>query len=195
MAALFIRGRTAAISRAGWFAVHKSLLANGSGRQVCPLSKCLGRTSQAAGFQSGLDVDPASSSTDWASLGESLCPVDLCVRHEIGEPREGCSWTERPLGEAPGFFQAWVFGILWPLGLGFSKCKVGVGTFLSELPQREAIDQMLQSQARGGRGLTGLQVGSISDFVRRRTGNRAASLAEWEESNGVCVWGYVCVCV
>lgn len=109
-----------------------------------PLSGCWAGPAKAAGFQSGLDLDPANSRTDWVSLGESLCPVDLCVRHEIGEPRVGCSWTEQPLGEAPGFLQAWVFGILWPLGLGFSKCKVGVGTFVSELPQREAIDQMLQ---------------------------------------------------
>lgn len=90
------------------------------------------------------------------------------------------------MGEDPGFSQAWVLGILWTLGLGFSKCKVEVGTFVLELPQREAVGKMLQGQARRGRGLTGLQLGGIFYFYGRRTGKRAVSLAEWE-GNTVCV--------
>lgn len=58
----------------------------------------------------------------------------------LESPRwEGCLWYELPLGGAPGFSQAWFLGILSALGLGFSKCKVGVGTFVLELPQREAV--------------------------------------------------------
>lgn len=58
-------------------------------------------------------------------------------------------WSELPSGEAPGFSQGWRAGILGRLGLDFSKCKMGVGVFVSELPP--AKEQLAKcSQVRQG---------------------------------------------
>ena len=54
--------------------------------------------------------------------------------------------------------------------LDFSKCKGRVGIFASELPRGEAVvGQMLPGQAREqAGGVTGFELGDVSDFVRRR---------------------------